>query len=103
MSSAANEVMWTKQLLLDLHMMPVKPTLWGDNKSANILATNAVSSDRSKHIRVKHLRVREYVERDELKVEWVGTEEQLADGLTKILPGPGISQMRDKLQLVDCS
>ena len=51
----------------------------------------------------KYLRVREDVQRDELTVEWVGTEEQLADGLTKILPGPGTAQMRDKLQLVNCS
>ena len=63
MSAVANELMWTKQLMLDLHLIPVKPTLWGNHNSANILANNAVSSDRSKHIRVKDLRVREYVSR----------------------------------------
>ena len=80
-------------------MTPVKPTLWGDNKSANILSTNAVSSDRSKHIRVKDLRVREYVHRDELKVEWCSTDDQLADFLTKMLNGNKLAEVCDKLQL----
>ena len=52
MSSAANELMWLKQLCTDLSLSVYMPTLWGDNKSANLLATNLVSSDRSKHIRV---------------------------------------------------
>ena len=101
MSATANEVMWTKQLLLDLKLFPFKPSLWGDNKSANILAENVVSTARSKHIRVRHLRVREYVLRDEIKVEWVGTVEQLADVFTKVLPGPALEAVRNKLQLVE--
>ena len=60
---------------------------WGDNLSANLLAVNPISSDRSKHIRVRILRVREYVELDEMTVKWIGTKEMLADGFTKVLPG----------------
>ena len=55
MSNAANELMWIKQLCTDLNIAAKKPTLWGDNKSANLLAVNPISSDRSKHIRVRHL------------------------------------------------
>ena len=50
MRSAANELMWLNQLCTDLSLSVFMPTLWGDNKSANFLATNPVSSDRSKHI-----------------------------------------------------
>ena len=91
MSSAANEVMWIKMLCTDLNITAKKPTLQGDNKSANLLAVNPISSDRSKHIRVRHLRVREYVEHEEMNVQWVGTKEMLADGFTKTLPGPALS------------
>ena len=77
------------------------PTLWGDNKSANLLATNPVSSDRSKHIRVRHLRVRDAVEMKEIAIDWIGTKFMLAHGLTKVLPGPTLPDMRDKLHLVD--
>ena len=38
MSSAANELMWIKQLCTELSTTAKKPTLWGDNKSANLLA-----------------------------------------------------------------
>ena len=100
MSSAANELMWAKQLLLDLHLRPEKTVLWGDNKSANILANNPISSDRSKHIRVRHLRVREFVEADEIQVQWVGTKDQLADVFTKVLPGPALKDVREKLHLI---
>ena len=96
MSSAANELMWIKQLCPDLSITAKKPTLWGDIKSANLLAVNPISSDRSKPIRVRHLRVREYVEHDEMDVQWVGTKEMLADGFIKTLPGPALSDLRDK-------
>ena len=99
MSSAANEVMWAKQLCTDLSLSAVKPTLWGDNKSANLLAVNPISSDRSKHIRVRDLRVREFVELDELTISWVSTVDMLADMFTKVLAGPALAKFRDRLQL----
>ena len=99
MSSAANELMWIKQLRTDLNITAIKPTLWRDNKSSNRLAVNPISSDRSKHVRVRPLRVREYVEHDEMDVQWVGTKEMLADGLTKTLPGPALLELRDRLHL----
>ena len=100
MSTTANELMWLKKFCTDLAIDTSKPTLWADNKSANLIAVNSVS-DRSKHIRVWHLRVREAVELDEITVDWIGTKFILADGLTKVLPGPALSDMRDKLHLVD--
>ena len=60
---------------------------------------NLISSDRSKHIRVRHLRVREYVEHDEMDVQWVGTKEMLADGFTTMLPRPALSDLKAKLHL----
>ena len=101
MSAAANELMWLKKFCTDLAIDGKKPTLWGDNKSANLIAVNPISSDRSKHIRVRHLRVREAVKLDETTVEWVGTKFMLADGLTQVLRGPALHDMRDKLHLVD--
>ena len=103
MISAANELIWIKQLCIDLSITAKKPTLWGDKraKRANLLAVNPISSDRSKHIRVPHLRVREYVhvEHDEMDVKWVGKKEMLADGFTKTLPRFALSDLRDKLHL----
>ena len=101
MSSAANESMWLKQLCTDLRLNAHMPTLWGNNKSANLLITNPVSCDRFKHLRVRHLRVRDAVEMEDIAIDWIGTRFMLADGLTKVLPGPALSDMRDELHLVD--
>ena len=99
MSSAANELMWIKQLCTDLSITKEKPTLWRHDESANILTVKPISSDRSKHIRVRHLRVREYVEQDEMDVLWVGTKEELTDGSTKTLPGRALFNLIDNLHL----
>ena len=101
MTSAANELMRLKQLCIDLSLNVFMPTLWGDNKSANLLATNPVSSDHSKHIRARHLRVRDAVETEEIAMDWIDTKFMLANDLTKVLPGPALSDMRDNLYLVD--
>ena len=101
MSTASNELMWLKQFFTDLTIDASKPTQWRDNKSANLIAVNPAFSDRSKQIRVRQLRVREAVELDEITVVWIGTKFMLTDGLTKVLPGPALSDMRDKLHLVD--
>ena len=89
--------MWLKKLCTDLAIEAKRPALRGDGKSANLIAVNPVSSGRSKHIRVRHLRVRESVDLDEIVVDWIGTltKHMLADGLTKVLPGPALSGMRD--------
>ena len=73
MSSAGNEWMWLKQLSFDPGLNVYMPTLWGDNKSANLLAENPVYSDRSNHIHVRHLRVTDAAEMEEIAIDWIGT------------------------------
>ena len=52
---------------------------------------------------MQHLKVREFIQRDEMVVQWVGTTDMLADVMTKVLPGPAMSIVRDKFQLRECS
>ena len=35
-------------------------------------------------------------------MDWVGTKDQMADILTKVLPGPATKTFRSKLHLRDC-
>ena len=60
-----------------------------------MLATNPISSDRSKHICVRHLRVRDVVEMQEIAIDRIGTKFMLADGWSKVLPGTALFEMRD--------
>ena len=48
------------------------------------------------------MRVQEHVAMDRLDVKWCGTKEQQADVLTKVLTGPNLADMRDKLNLRLC-
>ena len=56
-----------------------------DNKSAISLAKNLVMHDRSKHIELRYHFIRDCVETKKIELEYVATEFQLADMLTKPL------------------
>ena len=84
---------------MDLGINPGKPTVWGDNRSTVCISNNRLSAHKARHLAVKDMRVQEHVEMDRLSVKWCGTKEQQADVLTKVLPGPALSDMRDKLNL----
>ena len=99
MSSTADELLWVKKLLVDLGYVPYRPKLWGDNQSANRVAANHLSSHRTKSLDVKDLSVQGMHEREELFVDWVGTKDQMADILTKVLPGPATTTFCSKLHL----
>ena len=102
MSATANELLWVKKVLVDLGYVPYRPKLWGDNQSANCVAANRLSSHRTKSLEVKDLSVQGFHEREELFVDWVGTKDQMADILTKVLPEPATKTFCDKLHLRKC-
>ena len=56
-----------------------------DNQRATALAENPLSSARSKHIDVRFHRVRELLSAKQIDMQFVASEEQHADVLTKIL------------------
>lgn len=69
-------------------------TLYVDNKSAIDLAKNPVFHGRSKHIDIRYHFIRECVERGEIIIKHVRTEEQRADVLTKALSIVKFERMR---------
>ena len=56
-----------------------------DNQSCVKLSENPVFHDKSKHIEIKHHYIRDMVQRGAVKLQYVATEEQIADVLTKPL------------------
>ena len=58
-------------------------TLFEDNSGALTLAKAPAMRPRTKHINVKYHHFRSYVANGEVEIEPVGTEDQLADMLTK--------------------
>jgi hypothetical protein len=71
-------------MLMDLGHEQVGATqVWEDNQGAIALARNAGYNARTKHVDIRHHFIRENVARDIITVDYVGTEDQLADRLTK--------------------
>ena len=83
-ANAACQGIWLSRLLAELLDVQVpKVRLLVDNKSAIALSKNPVHHDRSKHIDTRYHFVRDCVDRGEVDIDHVSTNEQLADILRK--------------------
>jgi hypothetical protein len=81
---AVKDVLFLHQLFLELGVEIESPTLiFGDNVASIALAKNPVKHERTKHIDIKHHFLREHVTRNDIKLVYIPTEDNLADILTK--------------------
>src|SRR5216684_2184647 len=81
---AVKEVVWLRQLLSELKQDTIEPTtIHIDNQSSIALAHNPEFHDRTKHIDIRHHFLREKTESGEILLEYLPTNEQPADLLTK--------------------
>ena len=86
-SAAAQEAIWLNRLLEELGFRMPKPiTIYEDNKAAILLSDHSGDHQRLKHIDTRKYFIREAVINGEIKLEYIPTLDQLADGLTKALP-----------------
>ena len=85
-SSASREAVWLRRLLCDLGEPQERPTMIKvDNTSAIALARNPEFHARTKHIQLHYHYIRQALTDGEVDVEHCRTNEQVADGLTKVL------------------
>jgi hypothetical protein len=85
-ATTACQGVWLARLLLELRDVEVQvPVLRVDNKSTIFIVKNLVHHDRSKHIDVRFHMIWEYEQTCQIAVEFIITEEQLGDILTKPL------------------
>jgi hypothetical protein len=64
------------------------------------LSENLVFHDKSKHIEIKYHYIRDMVQKGVVKLQYVTTNEQIADVLTKPLSRVKFVYFRDKLGVV---
>lgn len=84
MSEAIKEASWLKQLADELDPKLAKTIkLHCDNRSAIDLAESDRFSNRTKHIDIRHHYLREKIQEGSISIEFVPTEEMVADNLTK--------------------
>ncbi|KAD3068183.1 hypothetical protein E3N88_36063 [Mikania micrantha] len=95
------ELTWLEALLHELGIFSQSsPTLWCDNLGATYLSANPVFHARTKHVEVDFHFVREKVAQGKLKVQFISTNDQIADIFTKPLSSQRFLMLRSKLQVV---
>ena len=97
-SDVVKEIMWMRILLAELEIRVETPTvIYVDNQAAIKISENDSSHDRTKHIAIRHFYIRDCIEDGSVKLEWVRSEDQLADVLTKPLTPSTFTSIRDRL------
>jgi hypothetical protein len=92
---------WLRKLLARLFDLELEATyIWCNNKSCVKLSENPVFHDKSKHIEIKYHYIRDMVQKGAVKLQYVITDEQIADVLTKPLSRVKFVYFRDKLGVV---
>ena len=71
-----------------------------DNQSCIKMTKNPVFHDKSKHIEIRYFYIRDMRQKGAIKLQYVSTDEQVADVLTKPLSRVKFEYFRDKLGVV---
>lgn len=94
-AEAAKEMMWLRQLLLDMNVSaPLPLHISSDNQSAIKMLENEKFSHRTKHIDVQYHFLKDMIRNKSIVLSYVPTETNAADLLTKPLAGPKIAKLR---------
>lgn len=95
------KLIWIEVLLRELDIPPSRPpVLWCDNVGATYLSANPIFHRRTKHVEVDYHFVRKRVAASRLNVRLISSKDQIADIMTKTLPGPAFSKICTNLNLI---
>jgi hypothetical protein len=100
-SHASCEAIWLRKLLVGLFGVQLRPTMiYCDNHSCIKLSENPVFHDRSKHIEIRYHFIWDYVQRGAVELQYISTNEQVTDILTKALGKGNFAPFKVKLGVV---
>ena len=94
---ATKEEEWLRGLMSEIRIAYEQPILYGDNQSAIACAQNGVRSERTKHIDIRYSFITDVIERGHMRMQWIPTDQQQADILTKALNAPQFRVLRRKI------
>ena len=94
LNECALKCMWFKNFMRELNINTGTIKIKVDNKAAIYNSENETINPKSRHINLRYHKVRELVREKEIKLEYIKSENNLADGLTKYLNGPLLNKFR---------
>ncbi len=102
-SEAGKELIWLQALLTKLGYRPEGPSkLFCDNSVAVLLCADQTFHDWTKHLNVQYHWIRGHMEDGKIIVTQVATSNNIADGLTKVLPAPAFANFRNFVGVIKC-
>jgi hypothetical protein len=99
--SSCAQVLWIRQQLRDYGVEEKTIPILCDNTSAISITENPVLHSRTKHIDVRHHFIRDHVEKGDIILKYIPTEDQLADIFTKPLSYERFNKLRTELGMIE--
>ncbi|GKC85860.1 retrovirus-related pol polyprotein from transposon TNT 1-94 [Tanacetum coccineum] len=91
---ACQQALWMKQALVDYGVRLDDIPIMCDNKGAIDLSKNPVQHSRTKHIEIRHHFLRDNIQKGNISIEKVSSEDNIADILTKPLKREPFNYLR---------
>ncbi|GJX73199.1 retrovirus-related pol polyprotein from transposon TNT 1-94 [Tanacetum coccineum] len=98
---ACQQALWMKQALVDYDVKLNDVPILCNNKGAIVLSKNPVLHSRAKHIEIRHHFLRDNVQKGNISIEKVSSEDNIADILTKPLKREPFNLFRLGLGLME--
>jgi histone deacetylase 1/2 len=98
LSDAAGHIIWTRDYLIGQGYNIGPVNVKQDNQSTMALVKRGYSaSDKTRHINIRYFFIKDRIDSGELSVEYLPTEQMIADFFTKPLTGNIFIELRDKI------
>ncbi|GJU63182.1 retrovirus-related pol polyprotein from transposon TNT 1-94 [Tanacetum coccineum] len=98
---ACQQALWMKQALIDYDICLDDVPIMCDNKGAIDLSKNPVQHSRTKHIEIRHHFLRDNVQKGNISIEKVASEDNIADIFTKPLKREVFNYLRLGLGMME--
>ncbi|GKA54300.1 hypothetical protein Tco_0753249 [Tanacetum coccineum] len=98
---ACQQALWMKQALVDYGVRLDDIPIMCDNKGAIDLSKNPVQHSRTKHIEIHHHFLRDNIQKGNISIEKVSSEDNIADILTKPLKREPFNYLRLGLGMME--
>ena len=100
MTDCLKDIIWFQKLLKDLDIPVQLPTkIKSDNQGAIQLTKDPRNHKRTKHIDVRYHFIRDSQDQGDVKLEYIPTQDNPSDMLTKPLCSPSLNRCMKTLQL----
>nr|GEW76094.1 retrovirus-related Pol polyprotein from transposon TNT 1-94 [Tanacetum cinerariifolium] len=100
LSTCCAQVIWMRTQLLDYEYKYNRIPMYCDSKSAIAISCNPVQHSMTKHIDIRYHFIKEHVEKGIVELYFVGTEYQLANLFTKVLPKECFEYLVHRIELL---